>query len=336
MRSCAGAMSAPGAKRPTRARPGGAAAATGSEVAAAGRSAPTATAGRTPSAHAAGPALTGALASLLAPIADLAIARGVPFGTLEDLLKAAFVDAARRAQPDSAGARIVSRVATATGLTRREVTRLLAAPGTAPAARPSPATQVFTRWQADPALRDRRGAPLALPRTGPAPSFEALARSVTQDVHPRSLLDELCRLGLAAVEGDEVQLLRDRVTAVGDSARAHRFLANNVGDHLRAAVANVLGATPSHVEQAVFADELSDESMPAFRALADAQWQAVLAATVPALQALVDADAAAGRRRDRRVRIGLYTFHEAMKEGAPAAPPEAPAPRARRRAAKDR
>jgi uncharacterized protein DUF6502 len=337
VRPCGDAMSAPGAKRPTRARARGAAAASESKAAAATESAPTVAAERTPTAHAAGPALTGALASLLAPIAELAIARGVPFGTLEDLLKAAFVDAARRAQPESAGARIVSRVATATGLTRREVTRLLAAPGAAPPARPSPATQVFTRWQADPALRNRRGQPLALQRTGPAPSFEALARSVTQDVHPRSLLDELCRLGLVGMDGDQVRLLRDRVTAGGDSERAHRFLGNNVGDHLRAAVANVLGATPSHVEQAVFADELSDESMAAFRALADAQWQAVLAATVPALQALVDADAAAGRRRDRRVRIGLYTFHEAMKEGA-AAPPEAPVPRAGRRrpAAKDR
>jgi hypothetical protein len=88
----------------------------------------------------------------------------------------------------------------------------------------------------------------------------------------------------------------------------------------------------------VFADELSDESMTAFRELANAQWQAVLAAAVPALQALVDADAAAGRRRDRRVRIGLYTFHEAMNKDGAAAPPEAPAPRAgrRRHAAKDR
>ena len=258
--------------------------------------------------------MTGALASLLAPIAALAVARGLPFAAVEDLMKAAFVDAARKAQPPEAGQRIVSRVSTATGLTRREVARLLVAEGGPPPPRPSPATQVFTRWRADPALKNRRGQPITLPRQGPAPSFEALARSVTQDVHPRSLLDELSRLGLVSVEGDTVKLLRESVVASGDSDRAYGFLGGNVSDHLRAAVANVLSDTPPHVEQAVFADELSAESMAAFREIAKAQWQTLLAATVPALQSLVDADAAAARVRDRRVRIGLYTWNDVMAD----------------------
>ncbi len=232
------------------------------------------------------------------------------------MVKAAFVEAARRAQPLSAGERVVSRVATATGLSRREVTRLLDARDAMPPPRPAPATQVFTRWQADASLHDASGRPIALPRTGPAPSFDALARSVTQDVHPRSLLDELRRLGLVEVDGDTVTLARESVVPGGDGERAYRFLGSNVGDHLHAAVDNVLGATPPHVEQAVFADELSDESMDAFRALARAQWQALLAAAVPALQALVDADAKAARPRRRRVRLGLYAFNDAMTDAA--------------------
>lgn len=285
-----------------------------------------------------GTALAGALASLLEPIAMLAVSRGLPFASLEDLLKAAFVEAARRAQPESAGQRIVSRIATATGLTRREVSRLLEAPRGLPPTRPSPATQVFTRWRAEPALRDKRGRVVALRRQGSAPSFEALARSITQDVHPRSLLDELCRLGLAVEDGDFVRLARDSIVAAGDSERAYGFLASNVGDHMRAGVANVLADPPPHIEQAVFADELSAESMAAFREIAKAQWQAVLAATVPALQALVDADAAAGRAGDRRVRIGLYTYHDAMTNAATGTERAAtPAPARRRRVApKDR
>jgi hypothetical protein len=261
----------------------------------------------------AGPALTDALGGLLEQIGRLAVARGVSFAAVEDLLKSAFVDAARRAQPEGAGQRIVSRVSTATGLTRREVTRLLDAETSPSPSRPSPATQVFTRWRAELARRKPTGRPATLPRQGPAPSFEALARSVTQDVHPRSLLDELCRLGLVAVEDDIVTLLRESVVPSRDSERAYAFLGGNVGDHLRAAVDNLLADTPPHLEQAVFADELSAESMTAFRDLAKAQWRAVLAATVPALQALVDADATSGRTRDRRVRIGLYSWNEEMK-----------------------
>jgi hypothetical protein len=262
----------------------------------------------------------------------LAVARGLPFASVEDLLKASFVEAARRAQPPSAGRRIVSRVATATGLTRREVARLLEAPHGLPPLRPSPATQVFARWRADPKLRDRRGNVVALRRQGRAPSFETLARSVTQDVHPRSLLDELVRLGLAVEEGQTVKLVRESVVAKSGSERAYSFLGDNVGDHLRATVANLLADEPPHVEQAVFADELSDASMTAFREIARAQWQALLAAAVPALQALVDADAARGAVARRRVRLGLYAYHDEMTEAAAAAPavasarPRRPAP----------
>jgi len=278
-----------------------------------------------------GTALVAALASLLEPIAHLAVSRGLPFAAIEDVLKAAFVETARRAQPESAGQRIVSRVATATGLTRREVTRLLEAPRGLPPPRPSPATQVFTRWRADPGLRDKRGNVMALRRQGPAPSFEALARSITQDVHPRSLLEELCRLGLAVEEGDKVKLVRDSVVAERGSERAYGFLAANVGDHLRAGVDNVLADAPPHVEQAVFADGLSAESMAAFQQIAKAQWKALLAACVPALQALVDADAAAGRAADRRVRIGLYTYHDATAEGPESVSRATPASRSARR-----
>jgi hypothetical protein len=283
-------------------------------------------------------ALISALASLLEPIASLAVSRGLPFASVEDLLKAAFVESARSAQPESAGLRIVSRIATATGMTRREVTRLLDTPRGLPPARPSPATQVFTRWRADPAFRDKRGNVVALRRQGPAPSFEALARSITQDVHPRSLLDELCRLDLAVEEGETVRLVRDSVVATRDSERAYGFLAGNVGDHLRAGVANVLADAPPHLEQAVFADGLSPASLAAFREIAKAQWQALLAATVPALQALVDADAAASRPGDQRVRVGLYTFHDAMQPDAPGSARAAPAARTARRRAppKDR
>jgi hypothetical protein len=265
-------------------------------------------------------ALVGALAALLEPIARLAVARGLPCASVEDLLKAAFVEAARRAQPPSAGTRIVSRVATATGLTRREVTRLLGAEHARPAVRPAPATQVFTRWIADPRLRDRQGRPRPLRRQGAAPSFEALARAVTQDVHPRTLLDELVRLGLVAEQGDEVHVLRDSVVPAGGSARALAFVGSNVGDHLCAAIDNVLADAPPHVEQAVFADPLSDESMAAFNALAKAQWQQLLEATVPQLQALVDADRTAGRARTRRVRLGIYGYHAPLDDAAAAAP----------------
>jgi len=263
-------------------------------------------------------ALGQAIAQLLAPLARLAVARGLTFPLVKELLKQEFVRAARQAQP-AGSARDVSRVATATGLTRREVTRLSLEQPPALADRPAPATQLFTRWQSDRKLRDRRGQPKALARQGPAPSFEALARSVTRDVHPRSLLEQLIRLGLAThdPETDRVRLLADAFVPRDDQARMLGFLGHNAGDHLAAAVANVLGDERKHFEQALFADELSDESVAKAKKLVHAQWRALTAALVPELEKLVQADRAAQRdgmqRVDRRLRIGLYSYDDAMQ-----------------------
>jgi hypothetical protein len=283
--------------------------------------------------HASGPDQTdllGALSTLIEPMATLAVAHGAPLAAVQDLVKMAFVDAARRAHPDLPGHGAVSRISTATGLHRREVTRLMQLDRAALPARRSPASQVFTRWQSDPALKDRQGQPLPLPRQGPAPSFEALVQAVTRDVHPRSLLDELCRLGLARLDGEAVHLVTDAVfVPEGDTARMLAYLGSNVGDHLRAAVANVVSDKPPHFEQAVSADGLSPQSLEAFGQIVRTQWKDLLAATAPVLQEMIDADRVAGRADDGRVRLGLYSYSE--RPPAAATPPEADAAPRRKR-----
>ena len=271
-------------------------------------------------------ALTAAVAAVLQPLARLAVAKGIPARDLEEMLRIALVAAARESLPDGQAARQVSRIASATGLTRREVTRLVDIQADLPAPTRSPATQVFARWLSSPEFAGPDGCPLVLPRQGPSPSFEALARSVTRDVHPRSLLEALVALQLVEedVGAGRVRLLKDRYVPDAADDRLWNLLGCNVGDHLSAAVANVAnaanlaGGDPRHVEQAVFADGLSPESLPAVRCLAQGQWQAAVQALVPALQHLIDADREANRPGTQRVRIGLYSY---------AAPASIPTPR---------
>ena len=293
---------------------------------------------------AAGPAsldhtsLMEALRTLMQPLAALSVARGMPFATVEEMLKTAFVDAARTAHSNAAAHRLVSRISTVTGLNRREVSRLTQAGSSAAPTRltrRSPATQVFTRWVAEPSLKTANGKPLPLPRQGPAPSFEALARSVNRDVHPRSLLEELCRLGLVRMDGDTVHVVRESFVPKEDTDRMLGFLGSNVGDHLQAAVANVLSDAPPHLEQAVFADELSQASLDDFRQVVRTQWQALLQATVPLLHRLIEADRTAKRTQDQRVRIGMYMFSEAMATPTGVSEARTPTP-SRKPAAKPR
>jgi hypothetical protein len=284
------------------------------------------------------PALHEALAGLMASVARLAVARGLPCAEVEEMLRLAFVQAAARAHPGLPEHRKVSRIATTTGINRREVTRLVQAAQQA-RAHPAPrarsvASELFTHWRSQAPYRGADGEPAVLPRLGPSPSFETLAQAVTRDVHPRSLLDELCRLGLAQWDtaADTVRLSREAFVAHGDLTRQLGFLGDNVGDHLRAAVANVIdGDDRAHFEQAVFADGLSAASIASVRPAVRAQWQALLQALVRALEARVEADATLQPAPQGRLRIGLYTYHEGAETAPEPSLRKAPRPRANRK-----
>ena len=161
-------------------------------------------------------------------------------------------------------------------------------------------------------------------------------------MHPRSLLDELLRLGLAAHDTtrDTVRLVREAFVPQGDEARLLRVLGRNVGDHLAGAVDNLLHDNRRHFEQAVYADGLSDTSMAEFRRLVGDQWQATLSALVPALESMVARDAAAAAATAapdaaadaaasaavprHRVRLGLYSFAQIDPPAADAIATDAP------------
>lgn len=272
-------------------------------------------------------ALQQALERLLVPLARLAVARGVPYAVIDQSLRTAFVAEAHAAHPGLPEHRRASRVSAATGLHRREVNRLLEAAAQPKGGVPqrSPAAMVFAHWRADRRYRTRGGAPRALPRVGPAPSFESLAQEVTRDVHPRALLEELLRLKLAKldVERDLITLIEEAFVPHGDAPRMLGYLGANVGDHLQAAVANVLGHQPTHLEQAIAADGLSAASLAQVRPLLLEHWHRMTEELVPLLEKLIEADAARpGGDTIHRMRVGLYGF-----DAASAAPPaEVPMP----------
>lgn len=260
---------------------------------------------------------------VLLPLARLLVAQGLHFAKAEELFKRACVRAARerRRAAGEGAARDVSQVATTTGLSRRDVARI--GPELAPRAlqRLTPATQLLTRWLSDRSLRHRNGRVRKLPRQGPAPSFESLAQSITRHVHPRSLLDEMLRQGQVKLvdDGTGVVALPVRVVPEADEARLYGFLAANVGDHLAAAVANVLHRERRHLEQAIFSNSMSSHALPEAQALVAAQWTRLLSALVPALEGLIERDRAAGRVPDQRLRVGLYAYHEPLPALSPAA-----------------
>jgi hypothetical protein len=175
------------------------------------------------------------------------------------------------------------------------------------------ASEVFTRWISDPRFLDSRRRPRRLPRlasAGGARSFEALAEGISRDVRPRALLDELVRLGLVQVDGDDQVTLNHRAFVPARGSReALYYFGENAHDHLAAAVHNLLGQGTEHLEQGVFGDALSEESVRALEALVRSEWGRMLRAIVPQATRLDARDAREGRK-GMRMRFGVYFYSE--------------------------
>ncbi len=253
-----------------------------------------------------------ALARVLRPVARLLIAGGVPFQAASESLKRAYVEAAQRHFREDA--RNDSRLSLLTGLNRKEIKRLTTpiADEWGPESVTSYASAVFTAWMGRPEWRSPDGAPRALPRRGEG-SFDALARSITLDMRPASILDELVRLGYARVgEDDVVHAQGGEFTSRREFADRLGPLAENLQDHADAAVENVLAnATPSpHLERSLFADELSPESAAKLEAFSREKWKELHDAFIAKADELEAEDRAHGRPASMRVRVGLYGYAE--------------------------
>jgi hypothetical protein len=266
-------------------------------------------------------------AGLLEPFAALAIRRGVGLQLLIDSLKLALVRAA--VATDAAQARkglSDSRVSLMTGVHRKDLRRLREAGPAALGQGRSVASEVFTRWLSDPRWRTARGKPRVLPRQDEdgAPSFESLVAGVTRDVHPRSVLDELLRLGLVATTPgphgvERIRVVRRAFVPTADPRLALAMARDNLADHAAAVSGNLDGDGRRFLEQAIFSDELTAESAARFNRETREAWERLFEQMMPRLQALHETDRHSGQPRDHRVRLGLYGY-AGRSAGAPADP----------------
>lgn len=265
-------------------------------------------------------ALRTALA-LLVPLARWLVRNGVTYSSFAPAMKTVFVEAARRELAVHDGKITDSALSVLSGVHRRDLRMMgeAATPSSAQPKAPSVASQVFTRWLTDAKLRGRDDQPKAIPKTGDGLSFDTLARQVSSDVHPRTLLAEMQRLGLVAVDGDTVQLQAQAfVPQEGFEEMAELFSAN-VSDHLAAAVHNLQGTTPKFLEQSLFGSGLSAESADALGATARKLWKDAFRQMAAEAGAHLKRDAK-NHDTPMRMRFGVYFYAEPKEAAASSAP----------------
>jgi len=202
---------------------------------------------------------------LFAAFARLAVARGILFPEFAERMKLHYINAARNMANDKA---TDSRLSVLTGLQRRDIARLRDFQPRPP--KPTHLSRLVSLWKNDAAAAPD-GKPLELPKNGPEPSFEALARNVRRDVHARTMLDTLVETGTVEVNDKDqtVRLLMPSYQPLAGSEDRLTYLANNLADHLNAATENVLGHQPPHFERATHYTRLTPEQVAELKALFD-------------------------------------------------------------------
>lgn len=262
-----------------------------------------------------------AIAQVLQPLARLMIGHGLQLAPMVELLKKALVDEAQASYGLTDKSSSDTRVALLTGVHRKDVKRLREAPGATDMGTPMMpvAAAVVARWISEPRYLNADQTPLVLARTvrlsaGGNPDFTTLVAEVSRDVGARAVLDELVRLGVAALSVDGCVELKSAafVPKEGLSESFH-FLAANVSDHLSSAVHNLMAApqTPRMLEQSGFCLDLSPTQAEQLQLRARQLWASVLQ------QFLQTATVAEQRSQNEegprhRVRFGAY-FHDQVQ-----------------------
>lgn len=254
----------------------------------------------------------------LRPFVRLLLRHGVTHPALSDMLRRLYVQVATEDVLTEATARTDSRVSLLTGIHRKEVRRLRALPRDA--ATPPPAlsvgSQVVARWLGSAATTDADGTPAILPRA----AFDALVETVTTDVRPRAVLDDLLGHGIVAVEaGERVRLHADAYLPRPQEAAQLFYFARNLHDHVAAGVANLAAPGPApFLDRSVHYDGLSAAAAAQLEQAGRRAAERLLLGFNRAALEVSDADDTAahdgGAPRTARVNLGVYLYVEPGKD----------------------
>jgi hypothetical protein len=262
-------------------------------------------------------ALDAAIMRLLRPLVRVLLRHSLPFSAFEDLAKRAYVEVALKDFAIPGKKPSLSRASILTGLTRKDVQRLVAEPdatGPQTGERYNRAARVLTGWIRDPDFLDATGAPRALDGEG-AHSFAALVRRHSGDMPARAVLDELLRVGAVRRRDDgRVEPVARAYVPQQGSIDKLDILGNDVADLIDTIDHNMQhGALDPRFQRKVMYQSIGADALPAFRKLGAAQAQALLEKLDRWLAAHdTDASPADADLPRSRVGLGIYYFEEPL------------------------
>jgi hypothetical protein len=263
-------------------------------------------------------ALEQAVALLLRPLFRILLRQGMAFTAFEKLAKRVYVDLAFNEFRLPGKKPSISRTSILSGLTRKDVQRLLADPderATAMDANYNRAARVLTGWVRDAEFADAAADPRPLEVDGEH-GFAGLVRRYSGDMPVRAVLDELLRVGAVHRLADGRIELRTRayVPVQGDDEKL-RILGTDVADLVATIDHNLQHAgSDARFQRKVMYRGIAPQALPAFRKLSAAQAQALLERLDRWLAAQLESQPPADPgSAHARVCLGIYYFEQTLE-----------------------
>lgn len=219
-------------------------------------------------------AILAAYKRLLRPLVRILIRNGVSFGEFSEIAKDVYVEVASDdfQLPDKNMTQ--GRIAILTGLTRKEVNRLITERANKRrdyASNLNRVARILSGWHTDPQFTGPYGLPLDVSYDSPGErTFVELVRRYTGDMPARAMLDELLRIGVATeTDGGRIKVLTRTYLPSIDAPESLDRLGNAVRNFVETMDFNRTENDPEKrlLERTVEADEgvrISD--LPVFQA----------------------------------------------------------------------
>ncbi len=262
--------------------------------------------------------LSAATLRLLRPLVRILLRNNISHRTFAELAKLVYAEVANAEFGIAGKKQTISRIAILTGLTRKEVQRLLAQPpGTRSIMEEEyhRASRVITGWVRDSEFGDGKGHPHPLRMEGKRASFSALVKRYSGDIPVRAMLDELLRVGAVKhlKDGRTCLLARGYIPRKGPVEKLH-VLGTDTADLIATIDHNVYQkSSKPRFQRKVMYDNVPVEAAKEFQVLAAAQGQELLE-VIDRWLSHRDRDINPAAKGTGRVRVGLgiYQFEEQL------------------------
>lgn len=262
--------------------------------------------------------LSSAVLALLRPLVRILLRNGVSYGSFAELAKDVYVDVAFTEFAPQAKKQTITRVSALTGLTRKDVKRLLEADeenGADSEQRYNRAVRVISGWVNDPEFQTAGGRPASLQIEGASGSFAELVRKYSGDVTTQSMLEVLESAASVARNADKVRLVRKAYVPSSDPVEKLDILGADTAELIATIDHNLThGETALRYQRKVSNHQVAPEAISAFRKLSGERAQALLEeldAWLSENEATRDGEPSG---TGRYVSLGVYFYEDSGKE----------------------